>query len=74
MVGDTPVSDALFEATTETEFLRLRCDMLHSTDVHRNLKDWVALYLDDGWGSPHELAVALEPSGLTLHILGTWIP
>lgn len=70
MEGDTPASDALFEATTETEFMRLRCDdNLSASD--RSLKDWIALYLHDEWNSVDKVADELEPSGLTQHILGT---
>ena len=70
MVGDTPASDALFDASTETEFLRLRCGPEYSFDSGRSLKGWIALYLQDQWDSVDKLADELEPSGLTLHILG----
>ena len=70
MVGDTPASDALFDASTETEFLRLRCDPKSSFDSGRSLKSWVALYLHDEWDSVQKLADQLEPFDLTLHVLG----
>jgi hypothetical protein len=70
MVGDMPASDALFEATTETDFIRLRCDVNLSASG-RSLKEWIALYLHDEWNSVDKLAEGLEPSGLTQHILGT---
>jgi len=61
LCGDLPCVDALFEASTLTEYIQLAASPGIFKPSTRSLKSLVSLFLDDDWAGPE--APSLDPVG-----------